>query len=359
RKKSPVFRRALERLQQMAMAGKLASAATISRLGEHDGLAVIDDTGQIQYISGIAENLYRKLGHTGSLLSNHLADLQTDEQIVADCFAQGVCLEREVRQDSLVWIKKTIPILADDWLTLPGRDGRAACSHVLLVIQDVTEQRQREQALLVKNAMIQEIHHRVKNNLQTIAALLRLQARRSANPEVADLLQASVNRVLSVAVVHEFLSHDEDATINIRDVTARIISEVHGILDPEKDIRIVLQGDNVLLPAQQATSTALVINELLQNSVKHGYVDRDRGVVVVALREQDGRITIEIADDGVGLQQPLPTESDAHLGLTIVRTLVREDLRGEFSLTSDRGVTARVTFPRLTTKSRAITRARR
>jgi two-component sensor histidine kinase len=351
RKKSPVFRKALERIQEMALHGRLASAAALSRLGEHDGLLVVDHKGIIQYISGIAENLYRKLGHTGSLLSIPLEDLDGPRTLVEVAIAERRCVEQESKIDGLVWIRKVIPIVADPSNERPSQPERFVGA--LVVIQDVTEERNRELALRVKTAMIKEIHHRVKNNLQTIAALLRLQARRSANPEVSRLLQDSVTRILSVAVVHEFLSHDEEAIINIREVCARIVSEVTtGILDPDKRIRVVLEGENVFLPAQQATSIALIVNELLQNAVKHGYADRDEGVITVRLAETASEITIEIADDGAGLPPELSGDHGGNLGMQIIRTLVREDLRGEFHLTSNHGTTAQVVLPRLGTRHR-------
>ncbi|MCL6648978.1 MAG: sensor histidine kinase [Chloroflexi bacterium] len=353
RKKSPVFRKALERIQEMLLHGQLASARTLSRLGEHDGLLVVDSKGEIQYISGIAENLYRKLGHTGSLLSIPLADLDGRPTLAEEAIAAGRCLEREARQEELVWIRRAVPILAEPGLARAGQPERFAGA--LVIIQDVTEERQRELALRIKTAMIKEIHHRVKNNLQTIAALLRLQARRSENPEVARLLQDSVARILSVAVVHEFLSHDEDAIINIREVCARIVSEVtHGILDPEKQLTIELEGENVYLPAQQATSIALVVNELLQNSVKHGYPTKSEGRITIRLAETPQQLTITIRDDGVGLPPGMAAETDGNLGLQIIRTLVRDDLRGEFTLTSTNGsgVTARVIVPRLPARQR-------
>jgi two-component sensor histidine kinase len=355
RKKSPVFRNAMARMLQMVLSGRLPGVSALDPLGEHDGLIVIDQKGFVKYISGIAENLYRKLNYTGSLLSVHIDQLEVNDTIVNDTYALGVCIQREVEDRGLIWIKKSIPILSEEGLRNPN-GASSTSSSVLLVIQDVTEERLREQALTVKSTMIKEIHHRVKNNLQTIAALLRMQSRRSGNPEVVELLKEAVNRILSVAVVHEFLSHDEESIINIRDVCSRILSEVtQGILDPDKHIRIVLEGENTYLPAQQATSTALVVNELLQNSVKHGYEGRTDGQITIRLELKDDWLTIEIADDGVGIPPDLATRGSGRLGLSIVRTLVEEDLRGKFELLSSSGTTARVSFPRLHGKTKAQT----
>src|SRR5439155_16483578 len=138
------------------------------------------------------------------------------------------------------------------------------------------EERRKDQELSIKSAMIQEIHHRVKNNLQTIASLLRLQARRTGSPEVGDMLRETINRILSIAVVHESLSHDESSIIDVKEVCQRIIAEVtQGILDPDKHIHFAIRGTDLPLPAQQATSCALIVNELLQNAVKHAFRGRN------------------------------------------------------------------------------------
>ena len=151
--------------------------------------------------------------------------------------------------------------------------------------------------------MIQEIHHRVKNNLQTITALLRLQARRVESEEAAPALKEAVGRIMSVAVVHEFLSQDEESIINIHDVCQRITQEfVNGTLDPEKHIELKLEGERqFLLPAQQATSCALIVNELIQNAVEHGMEHKNQGTIVVRLLQTDDSMCVEIEDDRRGL----------------------------------------------------------
>ena len=218
----------------------------------------------------------------------------------------------------------------------------------VVAIQDVTDELQKEQELRIKTAMIQEIHHRVKNNLQTIAALLRLQARRTGNSEVADQLRESVGRIISIAVVHEFLSHEETTVINIHEVSNRILAEVrNGILDRTRPINLSLEGTrSFMLPAQQATSCALIINELVQNAVEHAFVGLPGGNIVVKLAEQGDSMCIEIQDDGRGLPHEFDIVRQGGLGLQIVRSLVREDLKGEFELSNGQGVHAVVSFPK-------------
>lgn len=349
RKKSAIFRRAIARVRELVIRGQLEGGDTLGRMGVHDGPMVIDPRGRITYISAIAEHLYRRLGYADSLLHTQIAELDTNEYVCFQAMELGRCLEQRVQEHDQVWIKRVIPLGPPEPAGLLGRLGLRSPDPLgaLVVIQDVTDEERKEQELKIKSAMIQEIHHRVKNNLQTIAALLRLQARRTGSPEVAEMLQQSINRILSIAVVHEFLSRDETSMINIREVSNHILNEVtRGILDPEKRITLRLEGPrDFCLPAQQATSCALIINELLQNAVEHGYRDRTEGVIEVRLREDADSMSIEIQDDGRGLPDGFDL-SRSGLGLQIVQTLVREDLKGQVELRNGRGLRAIISFPR-------------
>lgn len=349
RDKSPIYRRAIARVRELVLTGRLEGGHRIGRLGVHDGPMVIDARGRIRYISAIAEHLYRRLGYADSLVNTNLSELDTNEYICFKAMEQNECMEQRVQEQDHVWVKKVIPLApsdADGWFSrLFSRSNQA--DGALIVIQDITDEVRKEQELKIKSAMIQEIHHRVKNNLQTIAALLRLQARRCSSPEAISLLRQTVNRILSIAVVHEFLSKDETSVINIHEVCNRIVQEVtHGVLDPEKGLRLVLEGSSFYLPTQQATSCALIINELLQNAVEHGYTDRSDGTIRVRLVEESDSLRIEIQDDGRGLPPGFDLASQGGLGLQIVQTLVREDLKGQFVMENGHGVKAVVSFPR-------------
>jgi two-component sensor histidine kinase len=356
RKRTALFRRAIARVRELILHDRLVGAERLGRLGVHDGVMLIDARGQIQYISATAEHLYRRLGYADSLVKTQLSELETNEYVCFRAMERGECLEQRVQEQDSIWIKRAIPLLPADESGLLARlrgDGRMA-NGAIVIIQDVTDEVRKEQELKIKSAMIQEIHHRVKNNLQTIAALLRLQARKAASDEVAEQLRQTVSRILSIAVVHEFLARDEQAVINIHEVGNRILNEVtHGTLDPEKRIELRLEGTKQFhLPAQQATSCALIINELLQNAVEHGYRDRGQGTIVVRLEESNDSMSVEIVDDGTGLPENFNIE-ESGLGLRIVRTLVREDLKGQFVLENGQGVRALVSFPRWRTEVEA------
>jgi len=355
RKRHATFRRAIARARELIVAGRLQGGETLGRLGVHDGIMVIDAAGRIEYLSAPAEHLYRRLGYADNLVKTQLQELETNEYICFKAMERNVCLEQRVQEHDLVWIKRVVPLTSDvdaSWSSrLIGRRG--VPTGAIVAIQDVTDELQKEQELKIKTAMIQEIHHRVKNNLQTIAALLRLQARRTGNAEVADQLRESIGRILSIAVVHEFLSHDETSTINIHEVSNRILAEVRtGVLDHSRPITLALEGNRgFTLPAQQATSCALIINELVQNAVEHAFVGLPGGSIVVRLLEQGDSLYIEIQDDGRGLPHDFDPLRQGGLGMQIVRSLVREDLKGEFELLNGQGVRAIVSFPKWRAKA--------
>ncbi|MBV8084175.1 MAG: histidine kinase N-terminal domain-containing protein, partial [Chloroflexi bacterium] len=335
RRRSPVILKAIATLQDMLLKSDI-DLSELSRTSERDALVVVDPDGHILYLSGTAESMYQKLGFRANLLKRKIDELGTNEAAFFAAMQARKACEFETHEQEFIWIRKAVPLIE-----------RGQLKAVILGVTDVTETRQKEHELRIKAAMLQEVHHRVKNNLQTIAALLRMQARRLPESQGRDALLESVNRILSVAVVHEFLSHDESSEINIKEVSHSILREVTtGTLDPDKQLKIVLDGPSLLLPAQQATSCALIINELLQNAVEHGYANRAHGTIQINLRESADETVIEIIDDGEGLPPGFDLERDANLGLQIVRTLVNEDLHGRLTFENGQGVKARLAFPR-------------
>jgi two-component sensor histidine kinase len=336
----------------MLLRGELLGVVNLSPFGEYDGLMVVNTGGRILYMSGIATNLYRRLGYMKSLVGQRLPDLDTaDEALVSHALDEGKCLEEEVQERGRLLIKKAIPLLSRErpvpWLGQRWLRSDSHLAGVMLAIHDDTEVRQREMELRVKATMIQEIHHRIKNNLQTVAALLRMQSRRVTSPEARDSLREGVGRILSMAVVHEFLSQDQGQVINIHDVAQRILTQTErGMMDPEKEITLKLGGPSLYLPGKQATACALIINELLQNAMEHGYEWRKTGQIDVVLEDQGDHVGIRITDDGRGLPRNFNPRSGDSLGLEIVRRLVEDDLGGTFNLRNDGGVSATVAFPK-------------
>lgn len=352
KRKSIVYRRAIDRLRTLVMAGQLEGAENLSRLSEHDGPMVVSGDGRIVYISSVAEQLYRRIGYTHSLLHHDIGSLRTDEGVFYKSVESGACVEQVVQEGQYTWLKRAIPLLGEGvdhlWRRVMGRVEPR--DQIILTIHDVTDETEKERELRIKSAMIKEIHHRVKNNLQTIASLLRLQARRTGSPEVGAMLQETINRILSIAVIHEFLAHQDASNIDMQEVAQRIISEVsRSIVDPEKRIHFSFDSAAVRLPTQQATSCALVINELLHNAVEHGFASINEGSVHVRLSLADDRVVVEVLDDGEALPPGFDPRQGESLGLHIVQTLVHEDLKGIFSLVNGEtgGARAVVSFPRV------------
>lgn len=190
-----------------------------------------------------------------------------------------------------------------------------------------------ENAQLVTNAaVVREMHHRIKNNLQTVAMLLRMQASDGAALTTQDVLQVGVNRILSIAAVHEALAQEGFRLVNVKDVTERIVRIVaQNMVRPDLRAQIHVEGEALTLPSRPATSLALVVNELLQNALEHAFVGRTDGNVRISLGRGPKEYVIEVADDGVGLPLGAPRAS---LGLEIVDTLVRDDLRGQLEFNS-------------------------
>ena len=185
-RRSATFRAALRDLQRMLVGGEILGAENLTPFGEHDGILFVDTNGQVRYVSGTAENLYRKLGHAESILRHSITSLGTNESAYFSAGEMGRCFEVETREGELIWIRKALPVrVMPRRAPLQAGESRPVSKGILLTISDVTDSRRREQELLVKQAMIQEIHHRVKNNLQTIASLLRMQSRRIQDPASA------------------------------------------------------------------------------------------------------------------------------------------------------------------------------
>ena len=348
RRRHPNFQRMLHTLIHTALRQGLPGVKNLSPFADHDGLVVVDAKGRILYMSGLATKLYRKLGYTDNLVGKQLTDLDTAEaQLAQRALQEGICLEEETAEGEYFWVRKAIPLVGSSW-NLPFLHnkwplgwGNARTVGVLITLHDNTRARRVAQEKAVRAAMIQEIHHRVKNNLQTIASLLRMQVRRVDEPHVKEILNESVNRILSVAVVHEFLSQHEGQIINVKEVANRIAGQfAQSPLNPGNHISVRVEGTSVFLSARQATSCALVINELLQNALEHAFDVGQSGTILVALEDEGDMLRIVVQDDGQGLGEDFDLNKNSNLGLQIVRTLVEEDLQGEFVFRSEHGVRA-------------------
>jgi two-component sensor histidine kinase len=207
-----------------------------------------------------------------------------------------------------------------------------------------------EKAQLVHAALVQEMHHRVKNNLQTIAMLLRLQMGQDKELAPRDVLNETINRVLSIATVHEILSEAVVDEVDILDLIKRVsVTISSNMINPLADITISVEGDTIQLSSQKATSLALVTNELLQNALEHGMAGQVEGKILVTLTINGRLLILSVVDNGRGLPPGFNPDTDLGLGLDIVRASVEEDMHGSFYIgpveREKRGTLAEVKVP--------------
>jgi two-component system, sensor histidine kinase PdtaS len=303
-------------------AGEEPALVRSPRVG--DGLLRLDAGGRVTYASPNALSAYRRLGLAADLVGAELgkatAAMCEPHEPVDDSLAVVASgrapRETEVEGNGSVVQLRAIPLIVDG-----SRIG------ALVLVRDVTELRRRERELLTKDATIREIHHRVKNNLQTVAALLRLQARRIQGSEGRAALEEAVRRVGSIAIVHETLSHTPDEAVDFDDIASRVAMMAAEVAAPEARVAPRLSGRFGALPSAVATPLAMVLTELLQNALQHGLRHRP-GTIDVTARRGPHQLIVVVADDGAGMPAGFDPDSTGSLGLQIVRTLVVGELGG-------------------------------
>ncbi len=294
-----------------------------------DGFVRTDAAGVVTYASPNAQSAYRRLGLLGDLIRQRYAKITaelvpTPAGPVAESLAVTLSgrtpREAEFGNSEATIVARVIPLR-------PAEDHDGA----LVLLRDVTELRSRERELITKDATIREIHHRVKNNLQTVAALLRLQGRRMDAPEARLALEEAVRRVGTIAIVHETLSQTFDEQVGFDEIADRLSAMVTEVAAGGGEVVTSRSGSFGRLPAAVATPLARVLTELLQNAVEHAFGDAGGDIDVRVLRLA-GRLEVVIDDDGRGLPDGFDPALSGRLGLSIVRTLVESELGGLISL---------------------------
>jgi two-component sensor histidine kinase len=220
--------------------------------------------------------------------------------------------------------------------------------------QEIRARETAEDQADTRTRMLLEMQHRIKNNLQTVADLLTLElARPSTHPGAVSSLRDSVTRIKTIAAAHELLTADQVGTTGILELAARVAENARlAQVRPGQDIRIRVTGESVRLNSKAATAFALVVNELVSNTLEHGFAGRAQGEVEIGIAADEQRAYVVIQDSGAGLSEDFDPSRDAGLGLKIVRTLIEKDLRGTFTLENVRlpempvnGARAEFSFP--------------
>jgi two-component sensor histidine kinase len=297
-----------------------------------DGLVRLDAAGSAVYASPNALSAYRRMGVRGDVVGADLARLTRDaaaDRVAGEAVGAGIRAALAGRFPDAMDVEGVAANLLVRALPLQA-PGQAAGA--LVLVRDVTDVRRRDRALLTKDATIREIHHRVKNNLQTVAALLRLQARRMTEPAAREALEESVRRVASIAVVHETLAGSREDVVAVDDVLDQVLPMLGDLTSIGPAARTRRVGRFGELPAVVATPLVLAVTELLHNAAEHAFPDGSPGTIELVAERDGDDLVVRVCDDGLGLPEGFdPADSDG-LGLQIVRTLVTSELGGTLSM---------------------------
>jgi two-component system, sensor histidine kinase PdtaS len=303
-----------------------------------DGVIFLDHDMRVRFASPNAVSAMHRMGIHSYATGLYLSEMGFEQDAVDIALHLRLPVTEEIERGETSLLLRVIPLLEGE------RDVGA-----LMLLRDVSDLRRRDRMLLSKDATIREIHHRVKNNLQTIAALLRLQGRRLQSPEAQAAIEESERRIRSIAVVHETLSRDASDVVRFDEIVkplVRIVEET--VTGPDTDLRLAVEGDAGVLPGDLATPLAVVLNELMQNAVDHAFPRENGkmcGSLTVVLARADGEIIVDVVDDGVGLPSDFSIERSGGLGLSIVQTLVTSELGGSMELFSDHGTRVHLKIP--------------
>lgn len=312
----------------------MTNAATGPRRGAPrvaDGLVRLNSEGEVLYASPNALSCFHRFGAMDDLVGRSLVE------VVADLVEQNSPVDESmplVLMGRAPWrtdIEAHGVALSLRAVPLSEEGERIGA---VLLCRDVSELRRRERELITKDATIREIHHRVKNNLQTVAALLRLQARRMNVPEARAALEEAMRRVATIALVHETLSQTLDETVQFDELVGRSLRLAADVASAGASVRTLVRGTFGPVSAEDATALALVLTELVTNAVEHGLAGRDHGSVEVNAERVEDDLTVTVADDGAGIPADSAGSSagpGTGLGTQIVSTLVTNELRGSIA----------------------------
>jgi two-component sensor histidine kinase len=292
-----------------------------------DGLIRLDASGLITYASPNARSAFNRAGWSdeleGHLLGDVIESVKPNLSVPTDeswrSIMSGKNLRREeFENESGIFDLLVMPLVA-------GEDHIGA----IILLHNVTELRRRDRALVTKDVTIREIHHRVKNNLQTVSALLRLQSRRVEDSTAKSALEEAVRRVASIAIVHETLSNSSTESVSFDEVYDRIVHNAIELSTHKISVKKV--GSFGTFDSQVATPLALVITELIHNALEHGLADSGENLRVEIVRSTKN-CEVKIIDDGIGLPTDFNWDQSSNLGLQIVKTLTENELKGSIQL---------------------------
>ena len=336
-----------ERFARMLVAGYFpypvdeGTTAESPRVG--DGVLLLDEVGRVVYASPNAVNALHRMGVYSNAEGARLDEVGVEGNAIGEAWDAALPVTEELeRRPDVIVLLRVLPLL-------DGRVGQEQprVTGGIVLLRDVSDLRRRDRLLLSKDATIREVHHRVKNNLQTIGSLLRLQGRRLAPGEGRQALAEAERRIRSIALVHEILSREAGEQVPFDQIVAFLVRMAEdATVSPEVPVRFTVEGKAGELPASLATPLAVVLSELLQNAVEHGYPDGSSGGLVRVELDNDGvQLHVVVQDDGKGLPAGFTIDRTRSLGLSIARDLVTSQMGGTITLSDDNGATVALDIP--------------
>ena len=299
----------------------------------NDAILVFDKYGYVRLKNNIADTYYRNLGYLEDIQGLHYDHLSLDQTTFGDIMMEGASssCKREVHIGAYYFSIKKSFIYEENF-------------RLVVILHDLTEMKDKEAEIISKSVANREIHHRVKNNLQTVASLLRTQGRRCKSDEAKKSLNESVNRILAIAATHELLSKQLGNCVDMTEVIQSIIHNIERCFIDCKNVNVETDVHQAIyMDSDRTVAIALIINELMQNSYEHAFHDNRNGTICVNVIEEQGYITIEVNDDGIGFD--IATCANKSLGLTIVQSYVKDKLKGNIQMNSSvNGTEVTITF---------------
>lgn len=288
-----------------------------------DAILLFNKDGIAVYANPKAESLYMKLGYKDSIFGMHHGNLALGGNSFERVFSKESIEDFEANIGEMSLQVKYVAINQDDKIT-----------GLVMMIKDNTDFKEQERELISKSVAIKEIHHRVKNNIQTIASLLRLQSRRVESEYVKKIFEDSISRIMSIAVTHEMLAQKGIDEVDLKDILFRIKENtLFYKVANERKIIVRIKGDSFLVDSDTATSIALVVNELLHNALEHGFKGKTNGIVEINIQKGHMYSKVIVIDNGSGFS--IYDKSTDNLGLNLVKSIVKDKLRGNLSINSD------------------------
>ena len=288
-----------------------------------DGLIRLDVDGIVTFASPNALSAFNRMGFAGELEAESLAEVTTDLIVGQNEVDESLPLvvtgrapwRTDIEARGVTVSLRTIPIR--------NRGERVGA---IVLCRDVTEVRHQERELITKDATIREIHHRVKNNLQTVASLLRIQARRTHSETAREALGQAMRRVAAIAVVHDTLSEGLNQNVDFDVVFDRVLKLIAEVASSHNTtVHPTSTGSFGTLPSEYATPLALALTELVTNAVEHGLAGKSDGEVEIVAKRTAEKLSVKVRDNGVGLAEG---KVGSGLGTQIVRTLIQGELSG-------------------------------